>query len=100
MKKNMVRKNMSKIQDFIKKDIKEHPELKKDYEQASLNLDAAVLVRKMREDLDMTQKEFAKYVGKPQSTIGRIESGSMNVSIGLLNEIANGAHREVKLVLV
>ncbi|MGN1284311.1 MAG: multiprotein-bridging factor 1 family protein [Candidatus Limosilactobacillus intestinavium] len=91
---------MSKIQDFIKKDIKEHPKLKKDYEQTSLNLDAAVLVREMREDLDMSQKEFAQYVGKPQSTIGRIESGSMNVSIGLLEEIANGAHREVKLVLV
>ena len=48
----------------------------------------------------MTQKEFAKYVGKPQSTISRIESGSMNVSMGLLNGIANAAHRQVKLVLV
>lgn len=51
----------------------------------------------MREDLGMTQKEFARYVGKPQSTIGRIEAGSMNVSINLLNEIANAAHHEVKL---
>lgn len=91
---------MSKIQDFIKEDIKEHPELKKKYEQASLNLDAAVLVKDMREDLGMSQKGFAKYVGKPQSTIGRIEAGSMNVSLGLLNEIAENAHREVKLVLV
>lgn len=91
---------MSKIQDFIKKDIKKHPELKKEYEQVSLNLDAAVLVKDMRNDLGMTQKEFANYVGKPQSTIGRIEAGSMNVSIGLLNEIANAAHREVRLVLV
>ncbi|WP_236694824.1 helix-turn-helix domain-containing protein [Lactobacillus kefiranofaciens] len=46
------------------------------------------------------EKEFARYVGKPQSTISRIESGSMNVSIGLLNEIANSAHRQIKLVLV
>ena len=54
----------------------------------------------MRDDLNMTQKEFAKYVGKPQSTIGRIEAGSMNVSMGLINEIATAAHREVRLVLV
>ena len=91
---------MSKIQDFIQNDIKEHPEVKKEYEQVSLNLDASVLIREMREDLGMTQKEFAKYVGKHQSTIGRIEAGSMNVSIGLIDEIANAAHRKVKLVLI
>lgn len=91
---------MSKIQDYIKNDIKKHPELRKGYEQERLNLDAAVLVRDMRDDLNMTQKEFAKYVGKPQSTIGRIEAGSMNVSMGLINEIATAAHREVRLVLV
>lgn len=91
---------MSKIQDFIKEDIKKNPKLSKDYDQVSLNLDAAILVKDMREDLGMTQKEFSKYVGKPQSTIGRIEAGSMNVSIGLLNEIANRAHRKVKLVLI
>lgn len=91
---------MSKIKDFIKKDIEKNPKLKEEYDQVGLNLDAAVLVKDMREDLDMTQAEFAKYVGKPQSTIGRIEAGSMNVSIGLLNEIAVGAHRQVKLILV
>ena len=34
--------NMSKIQDFIKKDIKKHPELKKEYEQTSRDLDEAM----------------------------------------------------------
>lgn len=33
---------MSKIQDFIKEDIKKHPELKKEYEQTSRNLDEAM----------------------------------------------------------
>ena len=31
--------NMSKIQDSIKEDIKKHPELKKEYEQTSRDLD-------------------------------------------------------------
>lgn len=34
--------NMSKIQDFIKEDIKKHPELKKEYEKTSRDLDEAV----------------------------------------------------------
>lgn len=91
---------MSKIDELIKKDIHDNPKLAKKYEQESLNLDAAVLVRDMRDDLGMTQKEFSKYVGKPQSTIARIESGSMNVTVGLLSQIANASNRKIKLVLV
>ena len=91
---------MSFIDKYIDKKIKEDPSLEKEFAQTDLNLNASVIVRNMRDDLGMTQKEFAKYVGKPQSPISRIESGSMNVSMGLLNGIANAAHRQVKLVLV
>lgn len=34
--------NMSKIQDFIREDIKKHPELKKEYEQESHDFDVAI----------------------------------------------------------
>ena len=72
----------------------------KGYNQTSLNLDAAAIIKKIRSDLDMTQEEFAYFVKKPQSTIARIETCSMNVSIKLLNEIATNAHRQIKLVLI
>lgn len=91
---------MSFIDNYIEKDIKKNPKLAKEYKKESLNLDAAVMVRNMRDDLGMSQKEFAKYVGKPQSTIARIESASMNVSVGLLSDIADAAHRRIKLILV
>lgn len=91
---------MSFITDFIKEDIKKHPEMAKEYAQEDLNLDAAVIVRQMRDELGMSQQEFANYVHKPQSTIGRIESGSMNVTVGLLNEIAHAAHHKIRLELV
>lgn len=91
---------MSFIDDFIKKDIAKNPKMEKIYDQEDLNLDAAVMVKDMRSDLGMTQKEFAQYVKKPQSTIARIESGSMNVTVGLLNQIAEAAHRHIKLVLI
>lgn len=83
---------MSKIQDFIHNDIKEHPEAKKEYEQVSLNLDTSVLIREMRVELGMTQKEFAKYVGKPQSTIRNIEAGLMNAPVELIDAITKAAH--------
>ncbi|QNQ82935.1 helix-turn-helix transcriptional regulator (plasmid) [Lactobacillus sp. PV037] len=91
---------MSFADRYIAKKIKENPALKSEFEQEDLNLKASILVRDMRDDLGMSQQEFSKYVGKPQSTISRIESGSMNVTVGLLLEIATAAHRRIKLVLV
>lgn len=91
---------MSFIDNYIEKRIEQNPELTKGFAQEDFNLNAGVIVRKMRDDLNMTRKEFASYVGKSQATISRIESGSMNVSVGLLSEIANAAHRKIKLVLV
>mgnify|MGYP006920286473 FL=1 len=55
MKANMGWNKMSKIQEFIKKDIERHPELKKEYEQVDLDLDASVLVKDMREGWEMSQ---------------------------------------------
>ena len=43
----------------------------------------------------MSQREFAKLVSKPQSTIARIESGKMNVSINVLNEIADATNQKL-----
>lgn len=67
---------------------------------SGLNTNAAAVIKKIRSDLGMTQEEFGYFVNKPQSTIARIESGSMNVSLGLLNEIATNAHRQIKLILI
>ena len=48
----------------------------------------------------MNQHDFAVLVGKPQSTIARIEAESMNPSLGLITEIVNKAGKQVKLVIV
>lgn len=37
----------------------------------------ATLIKNLRLELGLSQTEFAKRVGKPQSTIGRIEAGTM-----------------------
>lgn len=68
----MEKEIMSFIDNYIQKNIKKNPKLAKEYQRESLNIDAAVILRDMRDDLEVSQKEFANYVGKPQSTIAKI----------------------------
>lgn len=44
----------------------------------------ATLVKNLRLELGLSQIEFAKRVRKPQSTIGRIEAGTMIPTVHLL----------------
>ena len=66
----------------------------------TLQHDSAVILKKLRKTLHMNQHDFAVLVGKPQSTIARIETESMNPSLGLITEIVNKAGKQVKLVIV
>ncbi|MEO3719522.1 helix-turn-helix transcriptional regulator [Pediococcus acidilactici] len=42
-------------------------------------------MRNLRDELGWNKQEFANLVGKPQSTISKIENSSINVSLSLLN---------------
>ena len=59
---------------------KNNPDFAKLVEQENINLEVAVKVRDLRENMGMSQRAFASLIGKPQSTIARIENGSMNAS--------------------
>lgn len=86
---------MSKIDDYVAKRSLKSTEFAKEYKEQNQQLQVAVEVRNLRDQLGMSQREFAKLVGKPQSTIARIESGKMNVSINVLNEIADATHQKL-----
>ncbi|OJG66191.1 hypothetical protein RV09_GL001040 [Enterococcus moraviensis] len=49
----------------------------------------------LRKELGYTQRELAEKVGKPQSTIARIENGTVNVSFKVLYEIATKVGKEL-----
>ncbi|MGX4645719.1 helix-turn-helix domain-containing protein [Holzapfeliella sp. JNUCC 80] len=91
---------MSKINQYIAKRSQENPELAKGFEKYSNQLDIAVLVRNLRESQGLTQRELATKLGKPQSTIARIENGTMNPSTNLLNDIAVATHKKLKIDFV
>ena len=86
---------MSKIDEYIKNRSQKSSEFVKEYQEENQRLQVAVAVRTLRSKLGMTQREFASLVGKPQSTIARIESGKMNVSINVLTEIAVATNQKL-----
>ena len=49
----------------------------------------------LRADLDMTQTEFGRLIGVPQSTVARLESGQQNPSVRTLKRIAEATGTEL-----
>lgn len=88
---------MSKIDEYIVKRSKQSANFAREYKEERQKLQVAVEVRNLREELGMSQRKFAELVGKPQSTIARIESGKMNVSINVLNEIADATNQKLTI---
>lgn len=86
---------MSKIDEYIAKRSQQSATFAQEYQAANQQLQIGVEVQKLRDTLGMSQREFANLVGKPQSTISRIESGKMNVSMKVLTEIADATNRKI-----
>ncbi|TPR41265.1 XRE family transcriptional regulator [Apilactobacillus micheneri] len=95
---NFAKRNLlnNYIEERSKKDKKFASELRNYNEQ----FDIAVLVRNLRTNLGMSQRKLADKVGKPQSTIARIENGSMNTSTELLNQIAESTNQKLEIQFV
>ncbi|AUJ32159.1 MAG: helix-turn-helix transcriptional regulator [Liquorilactobacillus nagelii] len=88
---------MSKIDKYVAERSKNNPDFAKLVEQENINLEVAVKVRDLRESMGMSQREFADLIGKPQSTIARIENGSMNASTKILSEIAQATNQRLTI---
>jgi predicted transcriptional regulator len=88
---------MNNMDKLIEKKIVANTEFAKDYQKENERLQVAVALMKLRENEGLTQRQLAEKVGKPQSTIARIENGNMNVSYGILNEIATGLGKKLEI---
>jgi DNA-binding XRE family transcriptional regulator len=88
---------MSNIDKLIERKIIESDSFEKEYKKTNERLQIAVALMKLRKAEGLTQRQLAEKVGKPQSTIARIENGNMNVSIGVMNEIATSLGRKLEI---
>ena len=91
---------MSKIDALIKEKAATSAEFAKSYAKENERLGVAIALMQLREREGLTQRQLAEKVGKPQSTIARIESGSMNVSYGILSDIAEGLGKTLEIRFV
>lgn len=74
--------------------------IKKERELQMDNSDIAKLIKKLREELQLSQRQFAKLVGKPHSTIARIENGNMSPTVSLLQDIASSIGKELRITFI
>ena len=88
---------MSKLDAYVAERSKKNPEFAQIVEQENINLEVAVKVRDLRANMGLSQREFANLIGKPQSTIARIENGSMNTSTKILSEIAQATNQRLTI---
>lgn len=89
----MPTKSVASLIERYKKD----EDFKVNFEKESQRLEIAILLKNLREANHLTQKELAEKAGKPQSTIARIENGSINVTVNLLHEIAESVGKELEI---
>lgn len=87
------------LDEAIKQELKEHPELADAYQEELLINAISRMVAEMRRKAHLTQTELAKKAKTSQSVIARLESGkdSRVPSLGLLSRVANAAHAKIKI---
>ncbi|OTP28067.1 helix-turn-helix domain-containing protein [Enterococcus mundtii] len=86
---------MSQVQNYIKKRAEKGEEFVHLMEIEEAKLDIALKLAELRKSAGLTQKQLAQKIGKPQSTISRVETGEMNPSIELVIELAQGLDKKL-----
>ncbi len=82
--------------EILKRRTKRSPALQRLYEEEKVNYQVAMLIRKVREDLGLTQGELAKRIGTTQSVISRLEDADYEGhSLSILQRIASALKRKI-----
>lgn len=88
---------MSELQDFLDSALPECNIIKKKTEN---NMKLANEIIRIRTEQGITQKELASLCGIQQSNISRLENGTYNPSIQLLEKIALAVGKELVIEFV
>ncbi len=78
--------DLDKLEKKLRKQIKDFD---KKYSAAKIRLELAIQIANEREKAGLSQKELAKKLKTTQSVISRIENGKQNISLDMLQKIAN-----------
>ena len=88
------------LRDYVKDRSEKSEVFKNEYLKFNNRIELSLLTKELRKSKNLTQRELAKLVKKPQSTIARIENGTMNPSVEMLEEIAKATNHKLKIEFV
>lgn len=86
---------MSKINKYIEKKSAESKSWRKTFNDEYHSMEMSVLMTQLRESTGLSKVRFAELVGKPRTTIDRIEKAQMRPTVELMEEIANKAGKRL-----
>lgn len=75
----------------------ESEEYREDFEKEKFKLELAVMIREIRKNQKLSQREFSEKVGISQSTLANIEKGNSQPNLNTMFEIAR--KNDKKLVI-
>lgn len=87
---------MSEFQDFLNEQMKD-PAFKHEWDAMKPERDLMRAMISARLEAGLTQKELAERSGVQQANISKIEQGSYNPSVKLLQRIAAGMGKELQI---
>lgn len=94
-------KRLTSFQNFKDEYLEKQDDITRTYYKNALQeFEIAFVMKKLRKEMNLSQREFAMTIDKPQSTVARIENGTMNPTIGLLEEIGNSTNKRLKIEFV
>ena len=90
---------MSDLQELTT-ELMQDAEIKKEYEALQPERDITMSLIQARKEAGLTQEELSKKTGISQADISRLENGTRNPSLALLNRIAEAVNATLRIEFV
>ena len=90
---------MIKFDDYLKKEMQDE-EFAKAYEEIQPEMDVVRAIINARKSKNLTQKELSEITGIAQTEISKLENGTRNPSIKLLQRLADGLDMVLNITFV
>lgn len=89
--------NTGFLHEFMQEEIAKDSNAEQLYMETRAELQIAIMVKELRKSKKLSQTDLAKKMGKSQSTIGRIENGSVKPTISMLEQIAAATDTKLEI---
>jgi len=90
---------MQRFDDYLNEQLKD-PEFKKEYDALQPEFEVIRAIAEARASMNLTQQELSERTGINQADISKLENGTRNPSVRLLQRLAEGMDMTLKIEFV